>query len=128
MTSRRLTMLVALTLLAGCLGSASAGAGTQQYTWVGQVVRDGNHYDYTGRACAVEAEICTMQIAHYRIVPVTPQARLALPLLSGGRARLRGWLAPSDDPLHNAVLRVTSASPAWASGEVRTSPDGRVRT
>jgi len=75
---------------------AAASAPTRSGTWIGQVERDGDHFDYVGRACPIEEQICIDILARYPIVPTTPQAAEALPHVAGGKAKLLGSLVSVD--------------------------------
>ena len=107
-------MLAAVLLTVGVLaGSAtSASAETRESgTWVGAVEQHGAHYDYVGRPCPVEAEVCAAFIARYRIVPLTRQARAELSAASGGTATLEGFLVPRGDGTHHGLLFVSEVGP-----------------
>lgn len=83
---------------------------TSTGTWVGEVVRHGGHFDYVGRPCPVEVDICAQFIARYLIVPTTAQAFLALPSSAGGTARLRARLRPTSFGEHHGILFVSAVS------------------
>jgi hypothetical protein len=111
MNSVRLTvsaLLVAL-VMSGSATSPAGAAAPAEDTWVGQVQRHDDHYDYVGRACPESSEICADYVAHYRIVPLNPAARRAVRGLAGGQARLYGRLEPSRGPGHNGTLLVRKA-------------------
>ena len=98
-------MLLTVGVLAGSATSASAE--TREWgTWVGAVEQHGSHFDYVGRPCPVEAEVCAAFVARYRIVPVTRQARAALPAAAGGTATLEGFLVLRGDGTHHGLLFV----------------------
>ena len=107
---RRGTRVLAAAALVGALlvGMASpASAETRERgTWVGAVERHGTHFDYVGRHCPIEAEVCAAFIARYRIIPVTRQARAELADAEGGHAALEGFLVPRGDRDHHGLLFV----------------------
>ncbi|MCA1692807.1 MAG: hypothetical protein ABR540_15800 [Acidimicrobiales bacterium] len=109
-------MLVAILLaggvMAGAMSTASAAPARQSGTWVGVVEQHGNHFDYVGRPCPVEVEVCAAFVARYRIVPVSRAARQALPEVSGGTARLEGVLVTRGDRVHHGILFVAHVAPA----------------
>jgi hypothetical protein len=117
--SRLARVVLALAMVAslvfatvGTVAAGTAGAATQTVqtgTWVGQVERNGNHYDYVGRACPVEVEICVDILARYPIVPQTLQAWEALPRVAGGTARLTGSLVTVGDTSRLLVREVSKA-------------------
>ena len=99
-------VLLTAAVLAGTATTASAE--TRQFgTWVGAVEQHGSHFDYIGRPCPVEAEVCAAFVARYRIVPVTRQARAALPAAAGGTATLEGFLVLRSDGVHHGLLFVS---------------------
>src|SRR5581483_3082152 len=73
----RLRFLAIAALLVVALTAAPAGAvpsATGKHrsdTWVGQVLRDGRHFDYQGSTCPESAEACIKMLARFRIVPLT---------------------------------------------------------
>ena len=108
-------LLAALVLAVGLMGGATspASAETRQYgTWVGTVESHGNHYDYVGRPCPVEVDVCIAAVYRYRIVPASRQAALALPEVAGGNASLEGFLITRGDRQHQGVLVVYRVTPA----------------
>ncbi len=116
---RFVRLLAAAVLAAGVMGGvmggamSSASAETRQSgTWVGAVERHGNHYDYVGRACPVEVDICIAAVVRYRIAPSSREAALALPRVAGGHARLEGYLIAYGDREHQGVLVVHRVTPA----------------
>jgi hypothetical protein len=96
------TALCALVVLPG----GTAGAETQSGTWRGQVVAHDAHFDYEGVPCDVSAEACIQIVVSYQIVPVTEQARRALPRVAGGTAFLTGTLDSQSDDQHAGTLFV----------------------
>jgi len=110
-TTRRAIWAVLVALVLGGLGMAPARAATTaaEDTWLGNVQKDGSHYDYSGRACPESAQICYDIVANYRIVALTPSAARAVRRLAGGQARLHGHLEPGRDPQHNGTLFVRKA-------------------
>lgn len=116
---RFMRLLAAMVLAAGVMGGAmsSAAAEAQQSgKWVGAVERDRGHFDYVGRACPVEVEVCIAVVVRYRIVPTSRQAALALPRVAGGSAGLEGYLIAQGDQEHQGVLVVHRVTPAPSSG------------
>jgi hypothetical protein len=120
--STRAVVVLALTALMLLGGVHAAPAATAQATqnvtlgetgtWVGDVVRHGSHFDYVGRPCPVEVDVCAEFVARYRIVPVTAQAFLALPTVAGGPARLTGRLLTYSDAEHQGILFVSRVEAA----------------
>lgn len=113
-SSRVVRVLLALTMVASLafVTAGAAGAATQTVktgTWVGQVERNGGHFDYVGRACPIEERICIEILATYPIVPQTLQAYEALPQVAGGRARLQGSLVTVGDVSKLLVRQVSKA-------------------
>jgi hypothetical protein len=115
-------MAVALTGLAVPAASAATKAAPDQ-TWIGQVQRHGNHFDYVGRPCPVGVGmLCANYVAHYRIVPRNAAAGRVLRRLDGQQARLEGTLKRNQKPgPHNGALSVHRVQawpppPATASG------------
>ena len=106
-----LTILIALTAVF-LTPSGTAAAERQAGTWEGYVVSHQNHLDYEGIACDVDAPICSMALVRYRIVPVTEQARQALPEVAGATARLTGVLDDRAGGRHAGILFVREVSPA----------------
>jgi len=112
----RLRFLAIAALLVVALTAAPAGAvpsATGKHrsdTWVGQVLRDGRHFDYQGSTCPESAEACIKMLARFRIVPLTAQAAAGLRLVQGGKARLVGYHSPASDGEHNGVLYVRRVS------------------
>ncbi len=101
--------LVVIVLAAGVLvgaGSPASAQARQRGTWVGAVEQHGAHYDYVGRPCPVEVEVCAAFVARYRIVPVTREAWRELPGAAGGTAALEGFLVTRADRVHHGVLFV----------------------
>ncbi len=108
-------LLVGLVLAAGLMGGAVSPASAQTRpsgTWVGVVESHGNHFDYVGRPCPVEVDVCIAVVHRYRIAPVTGQALLALPGVAGGPASLEGYLITRGDRQHQGVLVVSRVTPA----------------
>ena len=104
-------MFVAATVTGGAMASASADT-RPAGNWVGTVEQHGSHYDYVGRACPVEVEICIAVEARYRIYPSTRQAAQALPTVAGGTANLEGYLLSRHDGAHSGFLIVSRVTPA----------------
>ena len=104
-------VLLTAALLAGTTTTASAET-RERGTWVGAVERHGTHFDYVGRPCPVEAEVCAAFVARYRIVALTREARAALAAADGGTATLEGFLVPRGDGPHQGLLFVSSVEPA----------------
>ena len=91
-------MAVALTGFGVPAASAATKAAPDQ-TWIGQVQRHGNHFDYVAQPCPVGAGmLCANYVAHYRIVPLTAAAGRALQRVNGRQARLEGLLSPNQKP------------------------------
>lgn len=111
-----LALVASLTLFLAVPARAATAAQTptpvQTGTWVGEITEDGGHFDYVGRACPVEQDICIKILATYRIVPITPQAAKALPDVAGGSAKLSASLAPVPDDGHLGTLFVWKVSKA----------------
>lgn len=96
-------------LLAGVLGLAPAAIAqetTQKGTWHGMVEDHGDHFDYVGSPCPVQADYCIQVIVNYRIVPLTRQAAMALPRVAGKTAKLTGELDSTGDGEHQGTLYV----------------------
>jgi hypothetical protein len=106
-------LAVALTGLAAPAASAATKPAPDQ-TWIGQVQRHGNHFDYVGQPCPVGAGmLCANYVAHYRIVPLNAAAGRALQRVNGRQARLEGLLSPNQKPgPHNGTLKVHKVQ-AW---------------
>ncbi|HEX2047190.1 MAG TPA: hypothetical protein VHF27_05465 [Acidimicrobiales bacterium] len=103
-------LLAAVVLTAAVLTGAATAASAESRewgTWVGRVERHGAHFDYVGRPCPVEAEVCAAFVARYRIVPLTREARTDLPAAAGGTATLEGFLVPRGDGTHHGLLFVS---------------------
>jgi hypothetical protein len=98
-------------------GPASAADSKAQpaktQTWIGQVQRQGGHFDYVGQPCPVGAGmLCANYVAHYRIVAQNPAAAKALRQVAGGQARLQAKFRPSHDAGHQGTLLASSVE-AW---------------
>ncbi|MEW6477536.1 MAG: hypothetical protein AB1679_35240 [Actinomycetota bacterium] len=123
----RTLAIAALLIVALTAGPAAAATSRSKdraaQTWVGQVLRHsperltppgsgghppapGRHFDYQGSYCPTSAEACIKILARFRIVPLNPQAAVALRRVSGGSAKLVGWRAPASDGEHNGILYV----------------------
>ncbi len=104
----RYGVLMAL-VVGGLLFAPTAGAATQATpkTWVGQVERHNGHFDYVGRPCAEQEDVCADYIAHHRIVPTTRQAERALRRAAGHHARLWGEFIATGVAGHTGTLRVS---------------------
>ncbi len=112
---RFVRLLAAMTLAAGVMGGAMSSAAAQVRptgTWVGAVERHGTHYDYVGRACPVEVDICIAAVVRYRIVPSSVQAALALPGVAGRNARIEAYLIAQGDREHQGFLVAHRVTPA----------------
>jgi hypothetical protein len=108
-------VVVAAGVTGGTVASASAAPTRQSGTWIGAIEQHGNHFDYVGRACPTEVEVCVAVEARYRITPITLEARQALPGAAGGPAELEGFLIDHHDRGHAGSLivhRVESLAPA----------------
>jgi hypothetical protein len=108
----RLALVVPIALAALVLVSGGAAAETSVGTWRGQVVSHDSHYDYEGVPCDVSAEACIQIVVSYRLVPVTEQARRALPRVAGGTASLSGTLDSQADDQHAGTLYVERVRPS----------------
>ena len=112
-TIARVLLAMAMVASLAFAAAGTAGAATQTTsrtgTWVGQVERNGSHFDYVGRACPVEEEICIDILATYPIVPQTLQAWSMLPQVAGGTARLTGTLVTVGDTSKLLVRQVSKA-------------------
>jgi hypothetical protein len=97
--------LLITALTAGPAIAAPPGSKTRG-TWIGQVHRDGRHFDYQGSYCPTKEEACIKILAKFRIVPLNPQSAVALRRVSGGQAKLVGYRVPASDGSHNGVLYV----------------------
>jgi hypothetical protein len=127
MRNKRLLKWVAVLGLAAAtglgVGPASAAvpatkAKTQ--TWIGQVQRQGGHFDYVGQPCPVGAGmLCANYVAHYRIVPQNPAAARALRQVADGQARLQARFSSAHDRTHQGTL-LASAVEAWPTGRTVT--------
>ena len=106
MKRRLLQLTVLISLVSGALLGGSAAAETESGTWRGLVLAHGDHLDYEGVPCPVEAEICIEIAVRYRLVPVTEQARRMLPRVEGGTALLTGTLDSTSDEEHAGTLFV----------------------
>jgi hypothetical protein len=109
MKLRTLTIaaVLILALTAGpATGATSKPRNAVSGTWVGQVVRDGRHFDYQGSYCPTKEEACIKILARFRIVPVNRRAAVALRTVSGRSAKLAGWRTPANDGEHNGILYV----------------------
>ncbi len=104
--------LIVLSLLFGASPAAAQVPTTTQETgtWVGAVVPHGTHFDYVGRPCPVEAEVCAEFVARYLIVPTSRQALFALADVAGGEAALTGRLVTFSFGEHHGVLFVSAVS------------------
>jgi hypothetical protein len=96
-------------LVAGPAGAGTARPASQ--SWFGQVQRHHGHFDYVGRPCAEQEDVCADYVAHYRVVPKTGQAERGLRRSAGHWARLRGELFPAGDAGHHGTLRVNLVQP-----------------
>jgi hypothetical protein len=83
--------------------------------WVGQLERHGKHWDYVGRGCPLEAQVCTASITRYRINPTTAQARDALAHFTGGSGGVWGDLKKAHDHGHQGMLKARQISAADGS-------------
>jgi hypothetical protein len=111
--------LLALALAVSVLGVGPASAAVRTtkpaktQTWIGEVQRQGRHFDYVGQPCPVGAGmLCANYVANYRIVPQNPAAALALRQVAGGQARLRARFSSAHDHAHQGTL-LASAVEAW---------------
>ena len=112
--------LLALVMSALVAGPAMAAGTARPATpsWFGQVQRHHGHFDYVGRPCAEQEDVCADYVAHYRIVPTTRQAERGLRRSAGARARLWGEFFPARDAGHQGTLRVSRVQ----SGSGRARP------
>lgn len=101
-----LTILISPTAWAGPDQGAAPRATSVSGTWAGQIDPHDIHFDYVGSPCPLETELCTKNIVRYRIVPITGQAREALPPMSGRQAQLQGVLAQTSVDTHQGTLFV----------------------
>jgi len=108
---------LALALSGPGLLPARAAAGEDQ-TWVGDVEKDGRHYDYIGRSCPIEdTDPCPDYTVKYEIVPTSAQAARALPKVAGHRARLIGYREPVRKPGHNGTLMISEVQSKYAPSD-----------
>ena len=108
------------------VGPARAAAPTTKpaktQTWIGQVQRQGRHFDYVGQPCPVgTGMLCANYVANYRIVPQNPAAARALRQVAGGQARLRARFSPVHDRAHQGTL-LASAVEAWCPPGAMCAP------
>ena len=96
-------------LVTGPAGAETARPGAQ--SWLGQVQRHHGHFDYVGRPCPAQEDVCADYVAHYRIVPTTRQAEAGLRRAAGHWGRLWGELFPARDADHQGTLRVSLVQP-----------------
>lgn len=80
-------------------------------TWEGQIESDGEHFDYTGVPCPIEAESCIQIVVKYRIMPLTDQARMTLPKVAGRSAQLKAILDKRSNDGHEGTLLVWKVIP-----------------
>jgi hypothetical protein len=94
-------------------GSASAATPAKTQMWIGQVQRQGGHFDYVGQPCPTDAGmLCANYVARYRIEPRNRAAAKALRDVAGGEARLRARFRPSKNKAHPGTLLASSVE-AW---------------
>jgi hypothetical protein len=108
------------------VGPARAAAPTTKpaktQTWIGQVQRQGRHFDYVGQPCPVgTGMLCANYVANYRIVPQNPAAARALRQVAGGQARLRARFSPVHDRAHQGTL-LAGAVEAWCPPGAMCAP------
>ncbi len=118
--TRRFLMLLAAVCMAasvwgGAVSSASAEAASPSEHWVGVIEQHGDHFDYVGRACPVEVDVCVAIEARYRIIPVTPEAAQVLPTVAGGTASVEGFLIAVQGGGHGGLLIAERVSPTTAA-------------
>lgn len=109
------TMFMAVSFSGAAMSPASAEGARESQTWVGSIEQHGSHFDYVGRSCPVEVDICVALETRYRIVPVTRDAMLALPSVSGGNASVGGFLIEFRDRGHAGFLIVERVTPPPAT-------------
>jgi len=101
------TLVIAAVLILGLTaGPAVAAEKRKSDTWVGQVVRHKHHFDYQGSYCPTSAGACIKIFANFRVVPLNPEAAVALRRVAGKSAKLSGYRTPASDGEHNGVLYV----------------------
>jgi hypothetical protein len=100
---------LALVLAIPADAATTASTTVKTGTWVGQVERNGDHFEYGGRACPIEEPVCIDIFVRYPIVPLTPQAARALPQVAGGTAKLLGSLVTTDGSSKLLVRHVSKA-------------------
>src|SRR5260221_1516866 len=108
------------------VGPARAAAPTTKpaktQTWIGQVQRQGRHFDYVGQPCPVATGmLCANYVARYRVVPQNPAAARALRQVAGGQARLRARFTTAHDPGHQGTL-LARAVEAWCPPGAMCAP------
>jgi hypothetical protein len=128
--SRLFRCLALVALAVSAFGVSAAGAvpaKSQDHTWIGQIQRHGNHYDYVGQPCPVgEGMLCANYVARYRVDPQNNAARWVLARVSGGQARLLGQLTPARKPgPYQGTLRVHSVQ-AWPPPPGASGVEGTV--
>jgi hypothetical protein len=101
-----LTVLISPTAWADPDQGATPRETSVSRTWVGQVEHHDAHFDYVGSPCPTEEKFCILILARYRIVPITGQAREALPSISGRQAQLEGSLIKTGNGKHGGTLFV----------------------
>ncbi|HEV7534382.1 MAG TPA: hypothetical protein VGP90_02035 [Acidimicrobiia bacterium] len=100
------------------VNTAKPAKPAKMQTWIGQVQRDGRHFDYVGQPCPTGAGmLCANYVARYRVVALNPAAAKALRQVAGGQVRLQARFSSAHDRRHQGTLRASSVE-AWCS------PDG----
>jgi hypothetical protein len=106
---------VAASVWGGAVSPASAEAGVPSEHWIGAIEQHGDHFDYVGRSCPVEVEVCVAMEARYRIIPITDDAARALPTVAGGTASVEGFLITLRDSGHGGLLIAERVTPTTAA-------------
>ncbi len=123
----RTSALLAVVFCGLVAGPAMARtARPEAQSWLGQVQRHHGHFDYVGRPCPEQEDVCVDYVARYRDVPTTRQAERGLRRAAGQWARLWGELVPAGDAGHQGTLRVSRVQPRrspppWATSGVESA-------
>jgi len=130
-------VVAAMVLAATALGTGPAGAAVstikpakaKTQTWIGQVQRQGAHFDYVGQPCPVGAGMmCANYVARYRIVPQSPAVTKALRHVAGSQARIQARFSPAHDRTHQGTLLATAVGPWCPPGAMCVPPPGHTIT
>lgn|GEM_PF-1834800 len=136
--ARIATLVVAVGALAAMsLGAGPAGAAasttpvknSKTQTWIGQVQRQGGHFDYVGQPCPVGAGmLCANYVARYHIVAQGPAVAKALRQVAGGQARIQARFSPKHDRTHQGTLLASTVGPWCPPGAMCVPPPGHTVT